>query len=111
MLRAFMIEPTDLIGTWTFQRDGAQAFLHFTYTRAFDYLQDGDSHQILRLEYALEEPGKIRFRNRPGDAGWTCSVVLQHGKLIIGSDDLVTVCMRARPEEIPAWFVEELARG
>ena len=48
MLRAFMIEPTDLIGTWTFQRDGAQAFLHFTYTRAFDYLQDGDSHQHCR---------------------------------------------------------------
>ena len=23
----------------------------------------------------------------------------------------VTVCMRARPEEIPAWFVEELARS
>jgi hypothetical protein len=106
-----MIEPTDLIGTWKFTRDGLQAFLHFTYTQAFDYLQDGEGHQLLRLWYALEDPSRIRFRNHPDDEGWICGVALEGGKLTIAGDDLATICTRAKAEEIPAWFVQELARG
>jgi hypothetical protein len=105
-----MIDATDLIGTWQFERDGKPAFLHFTYTQAFDYLQDGEVRQILRLWYALEEPNRIRFRNHPEDEGWTCGIKLDGAALIITADQSDTVCIRAHPEDVPAWFVKELAR-
>src|SRR5262245_43135300 len=104
-----MLQPTDLIGTWHFVRDGERAFLHFTYTQAFDYLADGDVRQMLRLSYSLEEPDSIRFRIHPGDPGWTCTLRLDGDTLVITSDQMETVCTRARGEEIPAWFIRELA--
>jgi hypothetical protein len=106
-----MMDHTDLIGTWKFTRDERAAFLHFTYTQAFDYLQDGDQRQVLRLWYALEDPELIRFRSQPADEGWTCGIKVEGDTLTIAGDDLNTVCVRAEPEDIPKWFVQELARG
>lgn len=107
-----MIEPTDLIGTWQFTREGEpplKAFLHFTYTQAFDYLADGESWQMMRLWYSLEEPGLIRFRNRPEDDGWTCGIRMLASALIITGEDAETFCTRAAPTEIPEWFCKELS--
>jgi hypothetical protein len=104
-----MIEPTDLIGTWTFTRDGRPAFLHFTYTQAFDYLEDTGRFQMLRLWYAFEGDDQIRFRNHAGDEGWLCTVRIEDRALILTSHELETVCTRATAEQIPKWFVQELA--
>ena len=104
-----MIEQAALIGTWKFTRDGASAFLHFSATQAFDYLQDGDVHQLLRLWYSLEEPEQIRFRNHLHDQGWTCTAKISGDILILTGDELETICTRAQSDEIPHWFVEQMA--
>jgi hypothetical protein len=104
-----MLEPADLVGTWQFARDGAPAFLHFTYTQALDFLVDGETRQILRLWYALEEPNLLRFRNRQGDQGWTCSVEVKGPTLIITGAESKIVCTRAEAQSVPEWFVRELA--
>ena len=105
-----MTEPIDLIGTWQFTRDDQPAFLHFTYTQAFDYFADGEQHQLMRLWYELEEPHVLRFRSRPEEAGWTCLVKVKGDSLVLTSDQLETICTRATAEAIPAWFVRELAK-
>ena len=104
-----MIEPTDLIGTWKFSREGQPAFLHFTYTQAFDYLEDGERRQLLRLWYELEGGGWVRFRNQRDEEGWTCGLTLNEGTLVIHGEHMKTACTRARAEEIPEWFTRELA--
>ena len=106
-----MMAPQNLIGTWRFTRDGARAFLHFTYTQAFDYLEDGDRRQVMRLWYDLEDPGTIRFRNQPNEAGWSCAVRMEEGSLIITGEQLETVCTKATTAEIPAWFAHALETG
>jgi hypothetical protein len=104
-----MINAIDLIGTWQFIRDGEQAFLHFTYTQAFDYLKDGSNHQVLRLWYSLETPTEIRFRVHPKDTGWTCGVKMAGSSLVITGDQGETICTRAHAADIPEWFMRELA--
>ena len=104
----------DLIGTWQFFRGDepvGPAFLHFTYTRAYDYLADGGGHQMLSLWYTLEAPDQIRFRNHPDEEGWTCHIELDAEKLVITADESKTICTRAQAEDIPKWFQEELSRG
>lgn len=108
-----MIDSSDLVGTWQFFRAGetlGPAFIHFTYTQAFDYLSDGEAHQVLRLWYSLEEPDLIRFRNRPGEEGWTCKVKFEDAALIISGDESDTVCIRADAADIPEWFTKELLK-
>jgi hypothetical protein len=104
-----MIDAFALIGTWKFTRDSAPAFLHFSHTQAFDYLQDGDHRQFLRLWYSLEEPTQIRFRSHLEESGWTCTIKMEGDSLMIHSFDSVTVCTRAETDEIPGWFIEQLA--
>ncbi len=103
-----MIESIDLIGTWQFTRDGAQAFIHFTHTQAFDYMEDSAGHQILRLWYVVEEPDTIRFRNRPEEAGWICGVKFEGESLVISGADSETAFTKAHAENIPAWFAKEI---
>ena len=106
-----MITPSDLIGTWRFIRPGeGEAFLHFSYTRAFDFICDGEVRQPLQLWYEIEEMDTIRFRTRPGDLGWTCKITFDGDSLVITGESSRTVCDRAEPSKIPAWFQEGLAR-
>ena len=110
---AGMITASDLIGTWQFARageDSGQAFLHFTYTRAFDFIIDGPVRQPLQLYYSIEPPDTIRFRTRPADAGWTCQLEYDGETLVINAELGRTVCTRAEPEDIPEWFQESLAK-
>jgi hypothetical protein len=108
------MEAIDLIGTWQFFRGDeplGPAYLHFTYTRAYDYLADGDARQMLSLYYTLEAPDRIRFRNHPDEEGWTCQVELDAEKLVITAEDSTkTVCTRASAEDIPKWFLEVLSK-
>lgn len=107
-----MITASELVGTWQFPRveeTAGKAFLHFSYTRAFDFICDGEVRQPLSLWYALEEPDRIRFRTRPEDEGWTCQIEFDGESLIINGELNRTVCTRARPEDIPAWFQNGLA--
>jgi hypothetical protein len=105
-----MITPADLVGTWRFYRpDEGVAFLHFSYTRAFDFICDGEVRQPLKLWYELEDTGRIRFRTRQGDVGWTCGIEFQGNSLVITGELNRTVCVRALPSEIPVWFQEGLA--
>jgi hypothetical protein len=102
-----MITASDLIGTWQFARAGeatGQAFLHFTYTRAFDFIIDGQVRQPLQLYYRIEPPETIRFRTRPEDEGWTCTLEYDGETLVINANEGRTVCTRAEPEDIPDWF-------
>jgi hypothetical protein len=106
-----MITASDLDGTWQFNRSGDPsgiAFLHFSDTRAFDFICDGEVRQPLSLWYVLEEPDQIRFRTRPEDEGWTCQITLEGDSLIISGDSQRTVCTRPRAEDIPAWFHQGL---
>jgi hypothetical protein len=107
-----MITASDLIGTWQFARpseDSDRAFLHFTYTRAFDFIIDGPVRQPLQLYYTIEPPDTIRFRTRPADEGWTCTLEYDGETLVINASEGRTVCTRALPENIPDWFQESLA--
>ena len=107
-----MITASDLIGTWQFARPGegtGQAFLHFSYTRAFDFICDGDVRQPLQLYYTIEPPDMIRFRTHPQDEGWICTLEYDGETLVINADQGRTVCTRAEPEDIPHWFQEGLA--
>jgi hypothetical protein len=107
-----MITASDLIGTWEFSRPGegnGQAFLHFSYTRAFDFIYEGETRQPLQLYYTIEPPDVIRFRTRPSDEGWTCTLEYDGETLVINANLGRTVCTRALPEDIPAWFQEGLA--
>ena len=109
---ADMITASDLIGTWQFTRpgeDAGQAFLHFSYTRAFDFICDGEVRQPLQLYYTIEPPDTIRFRTHPQDEGWTCTLEYDGETLVINADQGRTVCTRAEPEEIPNWFQKGLA--
>ncbi len=106
-----MIDPAALIGTWKFTRDGVPAFIHFSGTQAFDYLQDGNSRQLLRLWYSLEQPAQIRFRNHPHENGWTCTIKTDGNILTITGDELETTCTRAHTHEIPAWFIEQIVNA
>ena len=113
-----MITASDLIGTWQFARAGettGQAFLHFTYTRAFDFITDGEVRQPLQLYYSIEPPETIRFRTHPEDEGWTCTLEYDGETLVINANLGRTVCTRAEPEDIPDWFqqglTEYLCRG
>jgi hypothetical protein len=106
-----MITASDLIGTWQFARAdeaNGHAFLHFTYTRAFDFIIDGPVRQPLQLYYSIEPPDTIRFRTRPEDEGWTCTLEYDGETLVINANLGRTVCTRAEPEEIPEWFQEGL---
>ena len=107
-----MITASDLIGTWQFARPGegtGRAFLHFSYTCAFDFICDGEVRQPLQLYYTIEPPDTIRFRAHPHDEGWTCTLEYDGETLVINADQGRTVCTRAEPEEIPEWFQEGLA--
>ena len=107
-----MITASDLIGTWQFDRPGegnGHAFLHFSYTRAFDFICDGEVRQPLQLYYSIEPPYTIRFRTHPADEGWTCTLEYDGETLVINADQGRTVCTRAEPEDIPNWFQEGLA--
>jgi hypothetical protein len=107
-----MIRAEDLIGTWQFARpeEGSDKdFLHFTYTRALDFIYEGEVRQILQLWYVLEEPNLIRFRTHPQDEGWTCTLDLKGEHLVITCDAQRTECTRAHPEDIPDWFQHEVA--
>ena len=106
-----MITASDLIGTWQFARAGestGQAFLHFTYTRAFDFIIDGEVRQPLQLFYSIEPPETIRFRTHPEDEGWTCTLEYDGETLVINANLGRTVCTRAEPEDIPEWFQQGL---
>lgn len=107
------MNAVDLVGTWQFFRGDepmGPAFLHFTYTRAYDYLVDRDARQVLSLWYTLEPGGLIRFRNHPDEAGWTCQIALEGEALIITADEVKTICTRALPEDVPPWFQAQLSR-
>lgn len=107
-----MITASDLIGTWRFSRPGegsGEAFLHFTYTKAYDFIYEGEIRQPLQLFYSLEPPDTIRFRNRPDEEGWTCRLEFDGSTLVIHAADSKTVCTRPPATEIPAWFQDELS--
>jgi len=109
---AGMITASDLIGTWQLARAGeasGQAFLHFTYTRAFDFIIDGPVRQPLQLYYTIEPPDTIRFRTRPEVEGWTCLLEYDGETLVINAEMGRTVCNRPEPEDIPEWFQASLA--
>ena len=108
-----MIIASDLVGTWQFPRPddpSGTAFLHFSYTRAFDFICDGEVRQPLSLWYVLEEPDQIRFRTHPEEEGWTCRIAFEGETLVISGELHRTVCTRPRPEDIPAWFQQDLAQ-
>lgn len=107
-----MITASDLIGTWRFSRPGegtGEAFLHFTYTKAFDFIYEGETRQPLQLYYSIEPPEGIRFRVHPEDEGWLCRLEYDGETLIIHAEDAQTVCTRPPSSAIPAWFQQELA--
>jgi len=107
-----------LLGTWRYPApddpDGI-GYLHYSEKGCAFFssrsMTFNGKHALVKLRYTLESESMIRVRSNGSPDGWLSTYYVEGDSLVLVTNGLRMECARISMDEIPDWFLEDLARA